>query len=675
LWMLLAPLVAWGQEKVPNKLASESSPYLLQHAYNPVQWYPWGEAALQKAKAENKPIIISIGYASCHWCHVMEEESFEDETVAEIMNEYFVSIKVDREERPDIDQIYVDVSQLMTGSAGWPLNIIAMPDTKPFFAGTYFPKEQWITILEKTIDLYKKDREKLAGIATKITSGVKSISQVINVEEELQFTVDQSDQTLEVWKSTFDLKNGGYDRDMKFPMPGSILTLLEYAAVKESPEIDRWIKLTLDQIARGGIYDHLGGGFARYTVDREWKVPHFEKMLYDNAQLVSLFSKAYQRYGSPLYKRVAVETIDFLKSEMKDKSGGYYSSIDADSEGEEGTFYVWTDEELKKLLGQSYDEFTKLFAVTPTGNWENGKNVLYLRQGVDIDVSLLELSKYKLLEYRKLRSAPATDTKVLTSWNSLLISAYVNAYLAFQDEKHLNEAVNIGKFILAKMSSKEGGLQRSFHNGTSSINGFLDDYAFTIAACLDLYSVTFDESWLMKGKELSDYVDQHFSDTKNQYFFYTSAADEELLTRKQEIADNVIASSNSVMARNLHQIGHYFYLPELVSRSENMLKGVVPDMQEYGSFYYSWFALHTMKLFPYYEVAVVGSNAVDLSKQMRKELIPNALFLGSKKEENLELLKNKYVKGKTMIYVCRDKSCRLPVQNTELAIKQINYDF
>jgi len=315
LWMLLAPLVAWGQEKVPNKLASESSPYLLQHAYNPVQWYPWGEAALQKAKAENKPIIISIGYASCHWCHVMEEESFEDETVAEIMNEYFVSIKVDREERPDIDQIYVDVSQLMTGSAGWPLNIIAMPDTKPFFAGTYFPKEQWITILEKTIDLYKKDREKLAGIATKITSGVKSISQVINVEEELQFTVDQSDQTLEVWKSTFDLKNGGYDRDMKFPMPGSILTLLEYAAVKESPEIDRWIKLTLDQIARGGIYDHLGGGFARYTVDREWKVPHFEKMLYDNAQLVSLFSKAYQRYGSPLYKRVAVETIDFLKSE------------------------------------------------------------------------------------------------------------------------------------------------------------------------------------------------------------------------------------------------------------------------------------------------------------------------------------------------------------------------
>ena len=674
LFALLVAFPACSQQNTGNRLANETSPYLKQHASNPVDWYPWGEEALEKARRENKPIIVSIGYAACHWCHVMEEESFENEEVARIMNEHFVSIKVDREERPDIDQIYVDVAQIMTGSAGWPLNVITLPDTRPFFAGTYFPRESWIKILNRTIETLESDPDKLEGIAEQVTRGVRSISNVINVDDDLEFSQTQLDRALEGWKNSLDRRLGGYQRQQKFPLPGSLLVMFEVQYIQQDPELLQWLELTLDQMAAGGIYDHLGGGFARYSVDPEWRVPHFEKMLYDNAQLIRLYSVGYQVLGKQRYREIVEETIGFLQREMEHESGGYYSSIDADSEGEEGTYYVWTYEELQTLLSDSeFNTFSKFFAIEPGGNWEDGKNVLYLKDGVDLNKSLLELTNDKLLKNRSKRVNPSVDNKILTAWNAMLIRGYLSAYNAFGNEDYLEKALEITSFIDSNLVGPDGGLFRSWLEGETSVNGFLDDYAHLAAAYLDVYEATFDEQWLTSAGRLMDYVSRHFSDADGRFFYYTSDLDQALITRKQEMADNVMASSNSVMAKNLFRLGHYYFDQELIERSRSMLKGVIPDLQEYGSYYYNWFSLLVMNHYPYYEVAIVGKNANEVAGKIRAKYLPNVIYLGGKSEGSLELLTNKLVKGRTFIYVCRDKACKLPVENPDLALEQITY--
>ncbi len=656
--------------KYTNKLINESSPYLLQHAHNPVNWYPWGEEALEKANKENKLLIISIGYAACHWCHVMEEESFENETVAQFMNDNFVAIKVDREERPDIDRIYMDAVQLLTGQGGWPLNVIALSDGRPLYGGTYFPKDKWLSVLSQVLNYARENPEKAEEQAEALTNGVRKTEIIQLNEQKPDFSIDNLDSIFSVWQENIDMVNGGQNGAPKFPMPSGFQFLLHYNYLSGNELARDSVQNSLVKMAEGGIYDQIGGGFARYSVDSIWKVPHFEKMLYDNAQLVSLYSKAYQQSKNPLYKTIVHETLTFIDRELTSPEGLFYSSLDADSEGEEGKFYVWTQSEIEDVLGRKADDFIEYYNVTNPGNWEDGQNILYVT-GSEDKPDGLERSKSKMLKARSRRIRPALDDKALTAWNSLIIKAYVDAYRVFDKNEYLEKAEKAAFFILENMKTEEGRLNRNFKNGKSSINGFLDDYAYTIEAFTALYEATFDESWLFFAEELLSYVLDHFYNNENGMFYYTSDLDPALIARKTEVIDNVIYSSNSQMAKNLYKMGHYFYNDDYISKSEIMLNNV-KNSALHGSLYFAnWDILMAWFADEPYEVAILGDDFEAVRKELDKEYLPNVFLTGGRAEGALELLKYKLVKGQTTIYVCKDKSCRQPVTTVEEAIRQI----
>ncbi|MBL4716022.1 MAG: thioredoxin domain-containing protein [Bacteroidia bacterium] len=670
------------KHKYTNHLINESSPYLLQHAHNPVDWYPWGEEALKKAKDENKILLISIGYAACHWCHVMEHESFENEEVAKLMNEYFVPIKVDREERPDIDQIYMSAVQLMTGSGGWPLNCFALPDGRPFYGGTYFPKQNWLTILQKVYDEYKTNPAKVEEFANKLTTGVKQSELISYNSQAPAFSISLLDETVEKWANNFDNKEGGPNRAPKFPIPNNYHFLLRYYYHKQDQEILDHVLLTLNKMAFGGIYDQLGGGFARYSTDKVWKAPHFEKMLYDNGQLVSLYSEAYQLTKDPLYKQIVYETIEFIQRELTSPEFGFYSSLDADSEGEEGKFYVWTRNELEEILGDDEPLFSEYYNVTYNGNWEHYNNIL-LRQKTDKEfadkhkISVEDLreklisAKKKVFKVRSKRIRPGLDDKVLTEWNALMLKGYIDAHRAFNDDNLLKEALKNAKFITDNMLDGSR-LNRNYKNGKSTINGYLSDYSFTIEAFIALYEVTFDESWLLKAKDLMDYTINHFYDAGSNMFYFTSDEDPALIARKMEVNDNVIPASNSSIAKGLFILGNLFDNADYLEMSTKMLNNIQQFIPSYGSGYSNWGMLFLNMVYSPYEIAIVGKDAVEKRKELDKNFIPNKLILGGDNEGSLPLLKMKAVKGKTMIYVCKNKSCKLPVENVSEALEQMN---
>ena len=670
-------------EGKPNGLINESSPYLLQHAYNPVDWQPWQEATLQKAQVEDKLVIVSIGYAACHWCHVMEKESFSDSAVAEVMNDNFVSIKVDREERPDVDQVYMDAALLMNGRGGWPLNIIALPDGKPVYAGTYFPKDNWVKVLDYFKEAYTNDRLKLIDQGKKVAEGITTMESIDLKLEEVEFTSNVYDKFYDRTILDIDLRKGGRRGAPKFPTPivFESLLLTNYHSGKEKA-IDA-VNITLKRMANGGIYDHLGGGFARYSTDANWKVPHFEKMLYDNAQLVSLYSHAFQKTGDPQYAEVVEETIKFLNRDLRDKNGGYYSSLDADTEGEEGKFYVWGEKEVQNILGDQAESFITLFQINEAGNWEDGKNVLHKRQGglenlakqLNLDVSTvqtqLEESKEKLFRTRSKRVSPPLDNKILTSWNALMISGLTDAYFAFGNEEYLADALETGTFIMENQMREDGGLNRSFKDGKSSINAFLDDYSFSIEAFIKLYQATFNEDWLSAADRLMSYAKDQFMDKETQMFYYTSSSDDPLIARKMELADNVIPSSNSSMAHGLFLLGHYYYREEDIKQSKQMLNNMMEQIVDSPYYYSNWIRLYARMAYPFYEVAIVGEEADERRDDLFRNFIPNALIVGGKDEGTLELLANKLSEGRTMIYVCENKTCKLPVQEPERASQLI----
>ena len=666
-----------------NHLVNESSPYLLQHAHNPVDWYPWGEKALDKAKKDGKLIIISIGYAACHWCHVMEHESFEDTTVSKIMNDHFVNIKVDREERPDVDDVYMTACHLASdGSCGWPLNSLALPDGRPFWAGTYFPKDQWMEILNHFQGIYEKNPSQLYEWADQLTDGITLSEQIELQTGDLNFDQFKIEDIAKTFISTIDLSNGGRKGSPKFPMPNNYDFLLRYYGVKEDPAALQAVMTTLDKMADGGIYDHLGGGFSRYSTDEKWKVPHFEKMLYDNGQLVSLYSNAYQAQQNPYYKKVVSETLAFIERELSDKSGGFYSSLDADSEGEEGKFYTWTETEINEIIGD--EELAKLFneyySVTKSGNWED-HNILFKKKKDEYFLEKYNLSetdlndkinlvRSKLMKVRDQRIRPGTDDKILTSWNALMLKGYVDAYKAFGNPAYLKRALKNAVFIEQEM--REGNrLNRNFKDGKSVINGFLDDYALLIDAYIALYQVTFDQMWLNKAKSFNDYAIEHFFDKSTGLFFYTSDLDPPLIARKKELSDNVIPASNSIMARNLFHLGTYFYNQEYIDKSKQMLLNVVNKIQEteQPSFYSNWCNLLLSVTNTPYEIAIVGPNAANLRNQLMTNHLPNAMLLGGTTEGTLELLQDKLQEGETYIYVCQNKSCKLPVTEVGKALE------
>ncbi len=667
-----------------NELAGETSPYLLQHANNPVDWYPWGEKALELAGKENKLLIISIGYAACHWCHVMEHESFEDTAVAGVMNEHFISIKVDREERPDVDQVYMNAVHLISGRGGWPLNAIALPDGRPFYAGTYFRKDDWVKVLHYFAELYQRDPGSLIEQADKVTQGIKSLDRIPMNSQAYEFSKNDLTSVFDGLVSNLDQKKGGMRQAPKFPMPSVWEYLLHYHHMTGDPAVLEAVNTTLENMAKGGIYDHIGGGFARYSTDSDWHVPHFEKMLYDNAQLVSLYSHAWQVSKDPLLKNTVYETLEFIAREMTSPEGGSYSSLDADSEGEEGKFYVWTAGEIESVLGREADIFMEYYNITESGNWEHGRNILF-RSGSDTEIAsshglsiedlhkLIRKSKDKLLSIRDQRTRPGLDDKILASWNALMISGYAHAYRAFGEEKFLAAALRNADFLLQFAMNGDNGINRNYKDGRSTIPGFLDDYAFLITAFTDLYQVTFDEHWLERARTLTEYTVENFFDSNSGMFFYTHAEHASLIARNMETSDNVIPASNSEMARNLYRLGHYFYNDDYLEKARQMLRNVVDNVHQNIFYFSNWGILESCFIQEMDEVAILGDSSIAFRQSLDDHYLPFVLYSGGTGSGSLELLKDKLVPGQTTIYVCREKTCKLPVRNISEAMDQLKH--
>jgi len=664
-----------------NNLINETSPYLLQHAHNPVNWHAWGDEALAKAKAENKLLLISVGYSACHWCHVMEHESFEDEEVAKIMNDNFICIKVDREERPDIDQIYMNAVQLMTGRGGWPLNCFALPTGEPFYGGTYFQKDQWVQILNNVANEYKVAPEKVNEYAQKLTEGIKTSEMLPMVKDKTPFSMDVLEAGVAKIKKQFDYVEGGGNHAPKFPMPNNYEFLLQYYYHTKDKEILDIVELTLDKMAYGGIYDQIGGGFARYSTDKYWKAPHFEKMLYDNGQLVSLYSQAYQLTKKPLYKHVVYQTLAYTAREMTAKNGAFYSSLDADSEGEEGKFYVWSKEELQTILKTDFEFAKEYYNVNATGKWEghyiflrkkdNAKIAKQFKISEEEVVTKIENINAVLLKERAKRIRPGLDDKTLTSWNALMLKGYVDAYNVFGEERFLKAALKNANFIVETQIRKDGGLNHNYKNGVSNLDGYLEDYSFTTEAFIALYQATFDEKWLTEAKQLTDYAIEHFYDENTGFFFFTSNNAKGLVARKMELTDNVIPASNSSMAKTLFLLGELYYDKNYTDKSKQMLKNIEAQISQHVSGYSNWGILMFNNVKPFYEVAISGKKAHQKRMELNASYIPNKLVMGSTKSSSLPLLEMKEVNGMTMIYVCYNKACQSPVETVSEALLQL----
>ncbi|WP_107039348.1 thioredoxin domain-containing protein [Brumimicrobium mesophilum] len=664
-----------------NDLINSSSPYLLQHAHNPVNWVEWSEAAFDKAKKENKLILISVGYSACHWCHVMERESFENEEVAALMNQHLICIKVDREERPDVDQIYMNAVQLMTQQGGWPLNCFALPDGRPIFGGTYFKKEQWMDIIEQLWNTYKKDKKRVLDYAKQLTDGVINSELVEAIDPIQEFDPIRIKEMVQKWKRNFDFDEGGNNRAPKFPMPNNYEFLLRYGVQNNDQTVIKHAHKTIRKMALGGIYDQLGGGFSRYSVDTLWKVPHFEKMLYDNGQLLSVYAKAYQQSGDKLYKDTIDQTIDWLLREMRHLDHGFYSALDADSEGVEGKFYTWTKDELIELCGDDYEWFSEFYNVNPIGYWEEGVYILLRShtkeewceiKNIELDVFIKQLEKVhqKLNSIRNKRIRPGLDNKQLTAWNAMALKGLIDAGLALQNPLYIQEAKNTANWILKhQLNTETGQLFRTRKDGVSKISGFLEDYANVIDAFISLYEATFEDVWIKKASELMKFSIENFFDENSKMFFFTDK-DTELITRKLEVNDNVIPASNSIMARNLLSLSKLYHSEDYKDMAQQMLSNLYEQLSTYGSGYSNWGMLALSFTNPFFEVAITGEDAKEKRFELGNSYIPNAIFAGGK-EITIPFLQDKSFTKESTFYVCEDFSCQAPTQSVLEALVKL----
>jgi uncharacterized protein len=664
-----------------NRLSHALSPYLRQHAGNPVDWYPWGTEALQLAIDEDKPLIISIGYSACHWCHVMEKESFENKEIAALMNKYFICIKVDREERPDVDQIYMDALQSMGINGGWPLNIFATPDQKPFYGGTYFSPENWAQIVENVAEAYLNHRDQ-------ITESADSFAQAVSLPELERYSVSSSPESLELsslcqeLSAKFDQERGGLHKVPKFPMPSIWHFLLRAMPMLKDKKINNHLHLTLHSMANGGLYDHLGGGFCRYSVDGEWRVPHFEKMLYDNAQMLGLYADAYVYFGDASFRNVVERTLTFLQQEFLSPEHGFYSALDADSEGEEGKYYLWQHQEIEEALEQEADLFCDFYEIQKEGNWEHGKNIPHRRQSLDklaakyeLEPELLEkkieICIDKLLKIRSNRIRPGLDDKIIAGWNGLLIAGLCRAYNALGSSEILEMASKTGDFLFDHMW-KDGVLYRNYKEGQAYYHGCLEDYAFVMDGCISLYSSCFEEKWLERAEMLAEIVIQHFFDDADGLFYYTDSRSEKLIARKKDLFDNVIPASNSAMALNLYRLGILLDRASYTRLAETMLSKVKPFVASDLQYMSNWANLALYSSYPTAEMVICGPEALEFRKELVTHWLPNIVMAGSTKASLMPLLKNRMPEdGSTKIYVCYNKSCKLPVSDVYSAIQQL----
>jgi len=686
--------------KHTNQLIHETSPYLLQHAHNPVNWYAWGDKALKKAKEEDKPILVSIGYAACHWCHVMENESFEDESTAEIMNENFINIKIDREERPDLDHIYMDAVQAMTGSGGWPLNVFLTPSGKPFYGGTYFPPKRafnrpsWQEILNSVSNAFKEKRHEIDAQAEKLTEHLiqsNAIGLAQTSQDEKIFEKQNCDEIFQNIMKSADKEWGGFGKAPKFPQTFSIQFLLRYYYVSDSEKNrDEALKqalFSLDKMIEGGIYDQLGGGFARYSTDEEWLAPHFEKMLYDNALLISVLSEAYQVTKKERYKEVIHETIEFAQRELLHPENGFYSALDADSEGEEGKFYVWDFDEVKEILGDDFPIFCDYYDITSSGNWSEGntfpkKNILRVKNSIK-DFSLqknisenflkheLEKGRQKLFEYRNKRVRPLLDDKIILGWNALMNTACSKAFAATGIEKFRQLAIVNMDFLLAKFHVNDSyELYHTWKNNKAKYPAFLDDYAFLIEALIHLQEITADTKWLTIAGRITEFVIQNFGDDETGLFFYTRADQQDVIIRKKEVYDGALPSGNSTMAYNLYLLSILFDKKEWKEQAFGMLSSLIKAIVRYPTSFGNWAILLQEIIMGTSEIVVTGNNLLEIQNELLQQYIPHrVLMVSATSNSNFPLLSEKPITDPPSVWLCKNFVCELPVYS----VKDLTY--
>jgi uncharacterized protein YyaL (SSP411 family) len=664
-----------------NRLIHETSPYLLQHAHNPVNWFPWGNEALKKAKQENKPILVSIGYAACHWCHVMEKESFENEAIAALMNQYFINIKVDREERPDIDHIYMDAVQAMAGNGGWPLNVFLTPDAIPFYGGTYFPpaaahnRMSWIDTIKAVYTAFQEKRNEIEAQADSLKAhliaansfGIQSpsISPFTN-ENLLVIAANILKQADTTW--------GGFGKAPKFPQTFSIQYLLRHYHFSKNKEALQQALLSLDKMIDGGIYDQIGGGFARYSTDNQWLAPHFEKMLYDNALLIGVIAEAYQLTKNEKYATIIEQTIHFIEQEMLSEEGGFYSALDADSEGIEGKFYTWSKQEIETILKEESALFCDYFQVIEKGNWEQ-TNILWVQENMqsfskehNINETefkrLLKKNGKVLLEERNKRIKPQLDDKILLGWNALLCNALCKAFAATGNEHYKVLAKRNMLFLEKKFEQQNGSWLHTYKKGQAKISAFLDDYAYTIQAYIALQEITGNLEYIKKAKKITEFVIDFFSEETSGFFFYTHHEQTDVIVRKKEVYDGAIPSGNSIMAGNLLYLSMVYNIPIWKERAELMLQSVSNAIIKYPTSFGAWASIFQQVVVGVHEIVVVGYNAVDNLPALLQLFMPNKIIVISKNNNNeIPLLANKFKEGETGYFLCKDYACEEPVFN------------
>lgn len=693
--------------KKTNRLIKEKSQYLLQYAYNPVDWYPWSDEAFEKAKAEDKPIFLSIGYSTCHWCHVMEKESFEDEQVAQMMNDTFISIKVDREERPDIDGIYMKVCQMITGGGGWPLTVIMTPDKKPFFVGTYFPKRQrfnrigMMELIPKINEFWQTKKDEILLSADEIT---KSLNQISNRKVEAKINPEIIEKAYKQFEKRFDKIYGGFGEAPKFPSPHNLMFLMRYNNLTHTLNLTlspnksyslQMVEKTLTAMRLGGIYDHIGFGFCRYSTDRFWLVPHFEKMLYDQAMLLMAYTEAYQITRNQLFKQTCEEIIDYVSRLLTSEDGGLFSAEDADSEGEEGKFYLWTKREIEELLPKDFSEyFIEIFNVEQGGNFHDeakgirtGKNILYLKkslQGISEELNLdyqyvlkqAEECRIILFNEREKRIHPLKDEKILTDWNSLMISALVKAYFVFKNEEYLQRAENAHEFIKSNLWNSQKLFHR-YKDGEIKFDGNLDDYSFLIQANLDLFEATSEAKYLKFATELNQILKEKFWDSEVGGYFFTGSDSEELISRQKELYDGAIPSGNSVQLLNLirlSRITNHFSINDFIEKQIDFFSG---EVQRYPAGYSYFLTAYDNYSSPSVEIIISGnqSKVNEAKQEILKYYIPNKTLITitkSNQDELIELLphlKDYKTEDELKIFICNNFVCNNPVNNVEEALK------
>ncbi|MDC1216664.1 thioredoxin domain-containing protein [Flavobacteriaceae bacterium] len=664
-----------------NNLGLESSAYLLQHAKNPINWQRWDKKLYNTNNSDNKLLVVSIGYSSCHWCHVMEKETFEDFGVASFMNEKFISIKVDREENPEIDNIYMTATQMMTGRGGWPLNLVCLPDGRPVYGGTYHTKEQWLEVLSKIQKVYENDKKQLYGLAEKVEKGIQEVNRFEYTEVEADFKPQLLQNEMKIWTSRWDMINGGEKQNQKFITPTKFNYIQQYQNLNEDTKIKTYFKSTLDNIANSGIVDHLEGGFYRYTVDPEWKIPHFEKMLYDNAQLLSLYANAYKEFKTPLFKSTVYKTFDFLQKRMENTEGGYFSAIDADNEQGEGRYYMFNIDEIKKAAGQDLSIILDYYRIELDKPIED--SFYHLRKTNDFNALLKKYSitnnqlvkkqqnwESQFEELKKRREFPLTDKKIITSWNAQMVSGLLNSFEAFGDKQFLKKAQRTFTFLRENLISG-AELMHTFQANKAKMEANLEDYAFMIRAALGLYQNTGNIDYLEQADELTENAIKKFETTKNPFFTYTK--NPVIFSEIISVNDNVIPSANAIMAENLWTLGHLLEKKEYNAKAKKMLDVMTSYFNEgRGSDYSQWAQLITKETFSYKEVVIVGPGAQNVNQEIQQNYLPNVLFQISDKPSELPLLKDRFFKKETLIYVCEDKVCLRPSESVLDALKQIN---